>query len=114
MLAQSVSYGSTTMLRGKDANVVRFPFPASRFPKHHPGFHFLDLDVELNSLHPELNRLAEQLLRPLRPIQPHPRLAPLPPHRPDPPEHPDNMIGMKMRKEDLRQRKPHPLAHHPA
>src|SRR2546430_17251132 len=99
------------MLRGKHVNVVPFPFPLSPFPDY-PWFHFLDLDVEGNALHPQLQRLREQLLRPLRPIQPH-RLGPrLQPERPNQPDHPEKMIGMKMREEDLRQRKAHPVAHH--
>src|SRR5205809_1897024 len=112
MLAQSVPDGSPTMLRCKDVDLIRIPHPASRIPNHLTGLDFADLDFELCSLHPELDRLAKHLLRPLRPIQPHRLGARLQPERPDQPDHPKKMIGMKMREEDLGQRKAHPVAHH--
>src|SRR5881396_1457510 len=105
MLAQSVPDGSPTMLRCKDVDLIRIPH-------HLTGLDFADLDFELCSLRPELDRLAKHLLRPLRPIQPHRLGARLQPERPDQPDHPEKMIGMKMREEDLGQRKAYPVAHH--
>src|SRR5436309_12455885 len=114
MLAQSVSHRSTAVLGAEYVNFVAVPLPAPRslLPQHHPRLHLDHVDFELCSLHPELDRLAKHLLRPLRPIQPHRLGARLQPERPDQPDHPEKMIGMKMREEDLGQRKAYPVAHH--
>src|SRR2546425_5512931 len=95
-------------------NLVAVPLPAPRslLPQHHPRLHLDDVDLERHALHPELKRLREQLLRPFRPIQPHRLRSHLQPQRPDQSDHSEKMIGMKMREEDLRQRKAHPIAHH--
>src|SRR5207247_11261460 len=71
MLLERVPNRSATMFGVKDADIVRFPFPVSRFPKHRPRLDFNDLYFERDSLDAELKGLREQLLRPLRPIQPH-------------------------------------------
>src|SRR2546421_10122356 len=97
------------MLRGKHVNVVPFPFPLSPVPDY-LWFHFLDLDVEGNALHPQLQRLREQLLRPLRPIEPHRLGARLQPERANQSDHAEEVVRVKMRKKNLGQRKAHPIA----
>src|SRR5881409_3345906 len=71
MLLERVPDRSPPMLRGE--GVDRIPVAASASPNLHnlPRLDFNDLDFERDSLHPELKRLRKQLLRPLRPIQPH-------------------------------------------
>src|SRR5256885_9465769 len=99
------------MLRGKHVNVVPFPFPLSPFPDY-PWFPFLDLDVEGTPPPPQLERLREQLLPPLRPIQPHRLGARLQPERANQSDHAEEVVRVKMRKKNLGQRKAHPIAHH--
>src|SRR6266699_1385487 len=114
MLAQSVAHRSTPVLGPENVTLVAVPLPAPRslLPQHHPWFHLDDVDVERDALHAELNRLTEHLLRALGSVEAHRLGTRLQPERPNQPDHPEKMIGMKMREEDLRQRKAHPVAHH--
>ncbi len=112
MLAQRVPDRAAPVLGPEYMNFVRLPPPASRVPNHFARLHLDDVDIEGNSLHAELNRLAEQLLRALGSVEAHRLGARLQPQRPDQPDHTEKMIGMKMREEDLRQRKAHPVTHH--
>src|SRR2546425_7192810 len=66
VLLERVPDRSPTVLRGE--GVDRIPVATSASPNLHnlPRLDFNDLNLEGNSLHAELNRLAEQLLRPLR------------------------------------------------
>src|SRR5690348_4509769 len=68
--------------------------------------------LERDPLHAQPQRALEQLLRALRAIQRHRVGARLQPQRPDQPDHAEKMIGVKVREEDLGQRKAHPVAHH--
>src|SRR5439155_6410023 len=100
------------VLRPEYMNFVRIPHPASRIPHHVPRLHLDDVDVEGHSLHPELNRLAKDLLRSLRAIQPHGIGSRLEPERTDQPDHAEKMVRVEMREENLGQSKAHPVAHH--
>src|SRR3989441_7882814 len=71
VLLERVPDRSPTVLRGE--GVDRIPVATSASPNLHnlPRLDFNDLYFEGDSLDAELKRLREQLLRPLRPIQPH-------------------------------------------
>src|SRR5207248_4593201 len=112
MLTQRISHRSAAMLRREHVNLVRLPPPGSRLPNRFAWLHLDDFDLERNALHPELNRLAEYLLSPPRPIQPHRLGARLQPQRANQSDHAKEVVRVKMREEDLRQRKAHPVTHH--
>src|SRR6266550_7873360 len=104
VLLERVPDRSPTVLGPEYMNLVAVPLPAPRalLPQRHPGLYLDDVHLERHSFHPELKGLREQLLRPLRPIQPHRLRSHLQPKGPDQSDHPEKMIGMKMREEDLR------------
>src|SRR5205823_5621790 len=112
MLLERVPDGTPTMLGAEHVNVVRFPFPVSRFPNHLTGLHLDDINVERDSLDAELKRLRKQFLRSLRPVQPHRVRTGLQAERTDQTDDSEKMIGVEMREEDLGQREAHPVAHH--
>jgi len=92
----------------------RIPVTTSASPNLHnlPRLYLNDLDLEGDSLHSELDRLAEHLLRALGSVEAHRLGACLQSQRPDQPDHSEKMIGMKVGEKDLRQREAHPVAHH--
>src|SRR5437867_2840135 len=79
---------------------------------HGTGAHLLDLDIEWHPLNAQRDRLGENPLRSLRTIEAHRLLPSLQPQRTDKPDDAQEMIGVKVREEDLGQRKAHPVAHH--
>src|SRR6184192_580042 len=112
MLTQRISHRSAAMLRREHVNLVRLPPPGSRLPNRFAWLHLNDLDFERHPLDSELNRLAEYLLSPPRPIQPHRLGACLQPQRANQSDHAKEVVRVKMSEEDLRQREAHPVAHH--
>src|SRR2546425_2888678 len=109
VLLERVPDRPPTVLRGE--GVDRIPVAAGA-SANLPRLDFNDLNLEGNSLHSELDRLAEYLLRAFRAIQHHGLRPRLKSERADQSDHPEKMVGVKMREEDLRQREAHPVAHH--
>src|SRR5437867_11628695 len=100
------------MLRRKNVNAVPFPLPPSPVPNDVTGLDLPDVDLERDPLDPELDRLTEHLLRAAGTVQRHGFSARLEAEGADQPDYAEKMIGMKVREEDLGQRKAHPVAHH--
>src|SRR2546426_11148114 len=69
VLAQRVTHRSATVLGPEYVDLGRLPPPGSRLPNHFAWLHLADLDLERNTLHSQLDRLAKHLLRPFRPVQ---------------------------------------------
>ena len=98
------------MFRGKGADVVAVPLhrPADRVT----GFHFVDLDWKRHALHAELQRRWQHFLCALRAVQKQRFGPPLQAERPDQADDAEEMVGVKVRKEDFGQREADPIAHH--
>src|SRR5438094_9412361 len=112
MLTQRVSHRSAAVLRGEDVDPIPVAASASPNLQNLPRPYLDDLDLKRHPLDSELNRLAEYLLSPPRPIQPHRLGARLQPQRANQSDHAKEVVRVKMREEDLRQRKAHPVTHH--
>src|SRR5204862_6652378 len=66
VLAQRVPHRSAPMLGLENENVVLFPLPLSPAFYRVSRLHLTDLHLKRDSLHPELDRLGEHLLRAMR------------------------------------------------
>src|SRR5947199_1012861 len=110
VLLQRVPDGPAPVLRGKNENGVLFPLPPSPAFYRVSSLYFADLDLKRDSLDPELDRLAEQLLCATRTVQRDRLGSGLQPERADQPDHAEEVVGVEMGEEDLREREAHPVA----
>src|SRR5207247_4435374 len=76
------------------------------------SLYFAYLDLKRDSLDPELDRLAEQLLCATRTVQRDRLGSGLQPERADQPDHAEEVVGVEMGEEDIREREAHPVAQH--
>src|SRR3989449_9769278 len=112
VLLQRVADRSSAVLRRKHQNVVLFPLPPSPAFYRVSRLHLAHLDYKRHPSDPQLQRLRQQLLRSLRTVQPQRLGARLQPQRAHNPDHAEEVVGVEMGEEDLREREAHAVAHH--
>src|SRR6266566_3832626 len=103
------------MLGCEDANLLRgarCAVAAGARSDHVARLDLLDVHLERDALHPQLQRLREELPRALWSVEAHRLGARLQPERANQSDHTEEVVRVKMREEDLRQREAHPVAHH--
>src|SRR4051812_20482045 len=106
MLANGKPDRALSMLGGKDLDVVVLALELA------PRRQLVDLDGKSVTLDTELDSSAQQLLRAVRAVETQRLRASLESQRPDQADDAQEMIGVKMGKENLGERKADPVLHH--